>query len=64
MLFDSFFGLWSCFADLDALGPRVIMSHVTSAPAVFKPRAAAATTTSFARFYDGTTIETYGTDCR
>ena len=51
-------GLYSCFADPDALVPRVTQLGVTSASAVFEPRTAATTTTGFPRFLDGTAFAT------
>ena len=54
----------SCFASLDTLVPRVLMVCVDSTPAVSEPRTATCTTTEFARFRDGATCETHGTNGR
>ena len=57
-------GLRPCFADLDALVPRVTELGVTSTSAVSEPRTAATATTAFTRFRDSDTFGTYGTDGR
>ena len=64
MLFDDSAGLRECFADTDALVPRVIMFHISSTSTVFEPRTAATATTSFAGFLDGAAFEANGTGCR
>ena len=53
-----------CFADQDALEPRVVNVGVTSTCAVSEPRTAATTTTVFPRFRDDAAFEAYGTDSR
>ena len=53
-------GLRPCFADLDALVPRVADIGVTSTSTVFEPGTAATATTAFPRFSDGTALTTYG----
>ena len=58
-------GLVTCFADLDALVPRVTDFGVTDTSAVSEPRTSATTTTVFARFIDGAAFEACGSDaCR
>ena len=57
-------GLCTCFADLDALVPRVVKLAVTNASAVAKPRTTATATTYFPRFRAGATFDAYGTDGR
>ena len=53
-------GLRQCFADLDALVPRVVELGLTSTPTVSEPRTTATATTDFPRFSDGTALATYG----
>ena len=58
-------GLPPCFADLDALVPRVFKIGVTSSSAVSEPRTTATATTVFPRFRDGAAFATYMPDgCR
>ena len=57
-------GLSHCFADLNALVPRVIKLGVTSTSAVSEPRTAATATTTPARFGDDAAFEAYGADGR
>ena len=54
--------LRSCFADLDALVPRVMKICATGTSAVAEPRTTASATTSFTGFLDGTTFGAYGAD--
>ena len=53
-----------CFADLDALVPRVIKLGVPDTSAVSEPRTCATTTTAFPRFPDGATFAAFGPDGR
>ena len=54
-----------CFADPDALVPRVTRAFcVTSTSAVSGPRTAATATTVLTRFRDGAAFRACGTDCR
>ena len=55
-------GLCPCFADPDALVPRVIELGVVSTSAVSEPRTTATATTPFARFLDGTAFGTHRAD--
>ena len=57
-------GLFSCFAALNTLVPRVLKVCVTCTCAVFEPRTTVSATTSFARFLDDTAFGAYGTGGR
>ena len=57
-------GLNSCFADPDAVVPRVAELGVTSASAVPEPRAASTATTAFPRLLDGTAFAAFRPDGR
>ena len=52
-----------CFADLDALVPRVVELGVHSTSAVSKPRTTATATTHFPGFGNDVAFGAYGTDC-
>ena len=62
---DGCLGLRQCFADLDALVPRVMtLLGVTNTPAVSEPRTTATTATPFAGFPDIAAFGAHETDGR
>ena len=61
---DGCLGLRQCFADLDALVPRVTKLDLDSASTVSEPRTTATAATRFSRFGDDAAFEAYGIDGR